>query len=206
MKSLPMAASLCLLCACATVTPDHYYVLNSLPQGALEARADTATQIVLRVSLPALVDRSEMVLNTSADAVTVLEHERWAAPLAELVAQTLAQDFERRRADLLVTGQGLIQPAGAAIKVTIDLVRVTMRTGKQASVDAHWRILDTRTGTASLGRGLQRPSRRGRLRSRRARIERLSGSARGPFGGAVAGGGKTLASRGTPRFREAYRV
>jgi uncharacterized lipoprotein YmbA len=151
MKSLLITAGLCLLGACATVTPDHYYVLSSLPQGALEARTVSATPVILRVSLPTLVDRSEMVLNTSADAVTVLEHERWAAPLAELVAQTLAQDFERRRADLLVTGQGLIQPAGAAIKITIDLVRVTVRTGKQASMDAHWRILDTRTATESLG-------------------------------------------------------
>jgi uncharacterized lipoprotein YmbA len=151
MKSLLITAGLCLLGACATVTPDHYYVLSSLPQGALEARTMSATPVILRVSLPTLVDRSEMVLNTSADAVTVLEHERWAAPLAELVAQTLAQDFERRRADLLVTGQGLIQPAGAAIKITIDLVRVTVRTGKQASMDAHWRILDTRTATESLG-------------------------------------------------------
>jgi uncharacterized lipoprotein YmbA len=151
MKSLPIAAGLCLLGACATVTPDHYYVLSSLPPGTLEARTESPTQVTLRVSLPALVDRSEMVLNTGADAVTVLEHERWAAPLAELIAQTLAQDFERRRADLLVTGQGLIRPAGAALKVTIDLVRVTMRSGKQASMDAHWRILDTRTGTESLG-------------------------------------------------------
>jgi len=149
--SLAAAAGACLLYACATVTPDHYYVLSPLPQGALEARTVSATQVILRVSLPALVDRSAMVLNTSADAVTVLEHERWASPLAELVAQTLAQDFERRRADLLVTGQGLIQPAGAAIKVTIDLVRVTVRSGKQASMDAHWRILDTRTGTESFG-------------------------------------------------------
>jgi uncharacterized protein len=151
MKSVPIAAALCLLGACATVTTDHYYVLSPLPPAALEARIESATQVMLRVSLPALMDRSEMVLNTSADSVTVLEHERWAAPLAELSAQTLAQDFEQRRADLLVTGQGLIRPAGAPIKVTIDLVRVSMRPGKQVSMDAHWRIIDTRSGTESLG-------------------------------------------------------
>jgi uncharacterized lipoprotein YmbA len=150
MKILPIAAALCLLGACATVTTDHYYVLSPLPPGTLEASTESATQVILRVSLPALMDRSEMVLNTSADSVTVLEHERWAAPLAELSAQTLAQDFEQRRADLLVTGQGLIRPAGTAIKLTIDLVRVTVRTGKQVSMDAHWRIIDT-TGTESLG-------------------------------------------------------
>ena len=150
MKSLPSAVGLCLLCACATVRPDHYYILSSQPQGALEARTASATRLVLRVSLPSLVDRPEMVLNTTADGVTMLEHERWAAPLTDLVAQTLAQDIERRRADLLVTGQGL-NPGGAAIKVTIDIVQMTVRRGNQASIDAHWRILDTLTGKQGVG-------------------------------------------------------
>jgi uncharacterized protein len=150
-KSLISVVCLCLLCACATVRPDHYYILSSQPPGALEARTASATQLILRVSLPSLVDRPEMVLNTTADAVTMLEHERWAAPLTDLVAQTLAQDIERRRADLLITGQGLNHPGGAAIKVTIDMVQMTVRRGNQASIDAHWRILDTLTGKEVVG-------------------------------------------------------
>ena len=151
MKSLAAAAFLCLLSACATVRPDHYYILSSQPQGAREARTAPATQVILRVSLPSLVDRSEIVLNTTADGVIVLEHERWAAPLTDLVAQTLAEDIERRRADLLVAGQGVIHPGETAIKVTVDLVQVTVRRGEQASIDAHWRILDARTAKDVIG-------------------------------------------------------
>jgi uncharacterized lipoprotein YmbA len=144
-----MAGLLCLLCACATVHPDHYYILSSQPQGPLETRTAPASQVTLRVSLPSLVDRPEMVLNTSADAVTVLEHERWAAPLADLVAQTLAQDIERRRADLLVTS--LSHPGQARLKVSVDIVQVSVRRGGQASIDAHWRILDARTAGEAVG-------------------------------------------------------
>lgn len=87
-----------------------------------------------------------MVLNVAGDAVTVLEHERWAASLTDLAAQTLAQDLERRRADLLVMGPGLSQAGGAALKVTVEVVQVTARRGKQVSIDAHWRILDMPAG------------------------------------------------------------
>ena len=145
MKSLIAAFSSCLLCACAAV-PDHYYILSSQPPGDIAPRSASAKQVLLRVSLPSLVDRPEMVLNTAGDAVTVLEHERWAASLTDLAAQTLAQDLERRRTDLLVAGPGLSQPGGAALKVTVEVVQVTARRGKQVSIDVHWRISDLLAG------------------------------------------------------------
>ena len=68
MKSLLAAGFfLSLLCACATSRPDHFYILSPLPQGAGDARTTPATQMWLRVTLPSLVDRSEMVLNTSTN-------------------------------------------------------------------------------------------------------------------------------------------
>jgi hypothetical protein len=136
----------CVLAACASRRPDHFYILSAQPQAAGAARTTPAIQATLKVTLPSLVDRSEMVLNTSAETVTVLEHERWAAPLADLVTQTLAQDIERRRTDVLVGGHNLSRTTGAAIRVTVDIVQVRMRRGERASIEAHWRILDTRSG------------------------------------------------------------
>ncbi len=87
-----------------------------------------------------------MLLNTAGDAVTVLEHERWAAPLTDLAAQTLARDLERRRADLLVAGPALSHLGEPALKVTVEVVQVTARRGQQVSIDAHWRIADLLAG------------------------------------------------------------
>lgn len=140
-----------LLCACASSRPDHFYILSAQPRTAGATRTTPAVQATLKVSLPSLVDRAEMVINTSADGVTVLEHERWAAPLADLVTQTLAQDIEQRRADVLVGGHGLGYSSAAAIKMTVDIVQVWMRRGERAGIEAHWRILDTSSGKEVIG-------------------------------------------------------
>ena len=142
---------LCLLCACVTSRPDHFYVLSTQPPGASAARTTPATQVSLRVTLPSLVDRSELILNTSANGVIVLEHERWAAPLADLATQTLARDLELRRSGMLVAAQNAGRSGAAAVKVTVDLVQVTVRRDERASIEAHWRIVDPRTGGDAVG-------------------------------------------------------
>jgi uncharacterized lipoprotein YmbA len=139
------------LCACATSQPDHFYVLSVQPPGVSEARAASVTQATLKVTLPSLVDRSEMILNTSANAVTVLEHERWAAPLSDLVAQALARDIERRRNDVLVAEHRDPHFTGSVVMITVDIVQITVRRGERASVETHWRMLDPRTGKDEAG-------------------------------------------------------
>jgi len=149
-KSLLTAVCcLALLSACASRRPDHFYILSAQPPGASEARTAPAMQVLLRVTLPSLVDRPEMILNTTANGIIVLEHERWAAPLADLVTQTLSRDLERRRSDVLVVPG--VRTGTAAVTVTVDLVQVTVHKGERASIEAHWRILDTRTGGDSVG-------------------------------------------------------
>ncbi len=113
MKSLLLSCVLAAAAAgCASTHPDHFYVLSAVPGAAPAVRAPPTFQAALKVSLPAVVDRAEFVLTTSAEGVTVLEHERWAAPLLDLVTQTLARDIERRRTDVLVAVPGSARPAG----------------------------------------------------------------------------------------------
>jgi uncharacterized lipoprotein YmbA len=142
---------LSLLCACVSSRPDHFYILSAQPQGPSSPRTTPATQVWLRVALPSLVDRSELILNTSTNGVIVLEHERWAAPFADLVTQTLARDLERRRSDVMVADPSVSHPGESAVKVTVDLVQMSVRKGERASIEAHWRILDPRSGSDLVG-------------------------------------------------------
>ncbi|GAC1497763.1 MAG: hypothetical protein NVS1B6_03550 [Steroidobacteraceae bacterium] len=152
MKTLSLAVVAAgLLSACAAGRPDHYYILNAEPSGAAQARKSPATQVQLSITLPLLVDRSQMVLNTTAEGVTVLEHERWAAPLTDLVTQTLAQDIERRRSDLLVAGRGAVLASGYAIQMTVTVLQMTVRRNGKASIETHWRLLGVRTGKDEVG-------------------------------------------------------
>ena len=89
------------------------------------------------------------MLNTSARMMSSSrEHaRRWAAPLADLVTQTLARDLERRRSDLMVADSSVNRAGGGVIiKINVDVVQWTVHRGREASLEAHWRILDPRTG------------------------------------------------------------
>jgi hypothetical protein len=97
--------------ACALSSPDHFYALDSENSPALKARSAFAMQINLHVSLPMMVDRSEIILS-NANGVSILEHERWAAPLPEQFSTTLGQDIEARRPDVIVASRGVSQPDG----------------------------------------------------------------------------------------------
>jgi uncharacterized protein len=151
MKSSVTLCAVGLLCSCASSRPDNFHILSPQPQAAAPPVSAPTTPVVLKITLPSLVDRSEMILNTSADGVTVLEHERWGAPLADLVVQTLGQDIERRRGDLLVGVPGAARGDNAAVKITIDVVQMTARQADHVSIETHWRIVDPRKSTDLTG-------------------------------------------------------
>jgi uncharacterized protein len=137
--------------ACTTSQPDHFYVLSTEPPGARSARTSPVTPLVLRVAVSPVFDRAEMMVNTSPDGVAILEHERWAAPLSDLVRQTLARNLEARRSDLLVSGQGAGRANGPAALISVDIVQLTAYLGGPASIEAHWNIVDPRTGQDRAG-------------------------------------------------------
>jgi uncharacterized protein len=152
MKSLALIACILLLIdACATSPRDRFYVLDSQPGGARESGTDFKRQVTLRVTVPSLVDRAPMVL-TTASGVEVLDHERWAAPLADLVTTTLGQDIERRRSDVVVVRRSADHPQIPVTRMAVDIDRISARLGEQVSIEAHWRLIDAATGKASIGR------------------------------------------------------
>jgi uncharacterized lipoprotein YmbA len=122
-----------------------------LPENASAATAAFATHVTLIISLPPAVDRRQMVIANSADQVLVLEHERWVAPLSDLVAQTLGRDLEQRRADVLVADRSFDQPSLVPVRIRVDIVRMSVRAGAQATLEAHWRVVDARRNTDEIG-------------------------------------------------------
>lgn len=143
--------ALLLVTGCVSRQPDHFYVLDALPPGVGGPAAVFDRQITLRVSVPILVDRAEMVLSAQ-NGVAVPDHERWAAPLADLMTMTLGQDIERRRPDALVLPRSVEQARLPLVKIAVDVDQVTARLGDQVRIEVHWQVSDTSTGKVSLGR------------------------------------------------------
>jgi uncharacterized lipoprotein YmbA len=145
------AGVLLLLSGCVTHHADHFYVIDSQPGAARESNTAFTRQVTLRVSVPSLVDRAEIVVSTP-DGVTVAEHERWAAPLPDLITATLARDIERRRDDVVVLPRRLDKPGVPLTEIAIEVNEVRSLLGHQVSIEAHWRVTDAGSGKVSLGR------------------------------------------------------
>jgi uncharacterized lipoprotein YmbA len=151
MKALLGGLSILLLmAACVSRQPDHFYVLEAQPSAGGQSQG-FRRQVTLRMTVPALVDRNELVLFTK-DGVAVMDHERWAAPLADLMTTTLSQDIERRRGDVVVLLRSADQAKLPLVKITVDVDQVTAHLGEQVSIEAHWRVSDARSGGISVGR------------------------------------------------------
>ena len=143
--------ALLLLTACVSRQRDHFYVLDAQPAGARESRSQFERQVTLRITVPSLVDRGEMVL-ASPDGVAVMDHERWAAPLADLLTAALARDIEQRRSDVVVVSKTADRAGIPVVRVTVDIDQITARMGSPLILETHWRVADTHTGHELLGR------------------------------------------------------
>jgi uncharacterized lipoprotein YmbA len=147
------AGLLILLAACASTTPDHFYVLTVQGQRTSDARPAPTAQATLKLTLPASADRAEMLLDASDGRVVVIEHERWAAPLTDLATQTLARDIERRRNDMLVFTHDMGRSKDTDLRIAVDVVQITLRRGGQARIEAQWQIIDAHSGKVVVGGG-----------------------------------------------------
>ena len=153
---MTVARRLGLLCSVAlagcAAPADHFYALNTLPEGARAAAVPTI-HVRLQVTIPSVVDRNEMVLNTSRNDIVILDHERWAAPLADQVSQTLARDIEGRRIDVLVGDRGFDRVSSPQVTLKVDIVRMSAERGGRATIEAHWRMVEPSAGVDELGSG-----------------------------------------------------
>jgi uncharacterized lipoprotein YmbA len=134
--------SLCavfILCGCVSRQHDHFYVLEAQPTGPAPSRSQFDRQVTLQVTVPSLVDRNELVLAT-ADGVAVLDHERWAAPLADLVTAALGQDIERRRNDVVVLPRSADRAGIPLMRIKVEIDRISARLGESVTIETHWRV------------------------------------------------------------------
>jgi uncharacterized protein len=153
MKSLGLVLTVLLLAACVTRQRDHFYVLSPLPVAVAASRSQFDRQVTLRVTIPSLVDRGEMVI-AGAAGVSVMDHERWGAPLADMIGSALSQDIERRRSDVVVLPKSADKAGIPLIRIVVEIDQVTARLADHLSIETHWRVTDARTGKETLGRDI----------------------------------------------------
>ncbi len=131
---------------CAS-SPSRFYTLNSTATG------DGTTAVsygvaVGPVSIPALVDRPQFMVQVATNRVEVDEFNRWAEPLNNNIARVVAGDL----ATLLGTPQVAMAPLAnfnPAYRVSIDIQRFESVRGKSVLIEAVWVVHRTAAGGAT---------------------------------------------------------
>lgn len=145
MRHLMAVAGAVALAACASA-PVHYYTLIPASDGALaEAAAPAPFQFELMpVGVPAQNDVPQLVVRQGGQAITPLNGERWAAPLADEVRGALSVDLARSTHAQDISG-GVASNGKPVLRIKVDLRRFDSSPGNYARIDATWTVRELRS-------------------------------------------------------------
>ncbi|MGQ0593088.1 MAG: PqiC family protein [Gammaproteobacteria bacterium] len=151
MRRLAAIATLCALAAlaagCAS-PPSRFYTLSGTTTPA--ATSSTVSVAVGPVSIPAEVDRPEIVVSTGPNQVQLDEFNRWASPLENNMARVIAENLVAMLGTPRVSLFPQALSADADYRVAIEVQSFRSVPGEAAVLDAVWtvrRAQDGRTET-----------------------------------------------------------
>ena len=148
------------LAACGTTAAARFYSLSSTTTVATSAAAGGApagsvTVIVGPVSIPASVDRPEFVTTASANSVEINAFNRWAEPLNDGIARTIAGDLAAQLNGATVAVAPLANFA-PTYRVSLRVQRFESSLNESVLVEAVWVVRKEPNGPAQSGHTLAR--------------------------------------------------
>jgi uncharacterized lipoprotein YmbA len=146
---LILCAFMVLWAGCAS-TPSKFYTLSP----TAEPGGGTATYSVAvgPVSVPATVDRPQMVVSVGPNQVRIDEFNRWASPLPGDIARVVAENLSKILGTPLVSVFPQATATGASYRVLIDVMRFESVPGKSVTLDAVWTVRGAKEGALRAGR------------------------------------------------------
>jgi len=134
-----------LLANCASTRAPQFYALSPSLTG-VGATSTNVSVSVGPVSIPADVDRPQIVVRTGPNQVLLAEFDRWASPLKSNIARVIAENL----ATVLGTAQVSVFPqssaAESAYRVGVDVIRFESELGKRVVLDALWTVSSRKSG------------------------------------------------------------
>ncbi len=150
-RRLVIMAALALLATACASDPTHYFTLT--PTATATTAPSTLSVAVGPVSIPATIDRAQIVVSSSgSNQLTFDDFNRWASPLQDNIAHVVAEDL----VVLLGTPRVTLFPQTIATevdyRVEIEVRNFESSPGQAAALDAAWTVRRTKDGKAQTGR------------------------------------------------------
>jgi len=133
-----------IIAGCAS-SPSRFYTLSPTAAPASVPPADYAVSVG-PVSVPAAVDRLQIVVRTGPNQVNIEEFDRWASPLKVDIARVVAGNLIVMLGTPQVTVFPTSSAADASYRVVIDVLRFESEPDRAATLDALWTISAAKGG------------------------------------------------------------
>jgi uncharacterized protein len=135
---------------CGSTPASRFYTLSAAATPA--ATSSNLSVAVGPVSVPAVVDRPQIVVSTSANQVALDEFNRWASPLQNNISRVVADNLVALLGTSRVTLFPQALSADADYRVAIEVQRFDSAPGAAATLDAVWTVRRTKDGRTQTGR------------------------------------------------------
>jgi len=139
-----------LIIGCASTPPSQYYTLTAAKGPA--APSSKLSVAVGPVSVPAVVDRPQMVVDSGPNQVRLEEFNRWAAPLQNAIARVSVENLVQILGTPRVTLTTQTVSADADYRAAVEVQTFQSALGEAAMLDAVWSVRRTKDGKTETGR------------------------------------------------------
>jgi uncharacterized lipoprotein YmbA len=133
----PVCIFAALAVGCAS-SPARFYTLSAMATPA--PTTSTLSVAVGPVSVPAVVDRPQIVVSTGANQAALDESNRWASPLQDNLSGVIAENLVAMLGTPSVTLSPQTLSTDADYRVAIEVQRFESTPGKSAMLDAVWTV------------------------------------------------------------------
>ena len=139
-----------LVAACASTPASRFYTLSAASSTA--APSSNFSIAVGPVSVPAVVDRPQIVVTLGPNQVRMEEFNRWAAPLQNNIARVVADNLVLMLGTPRVILSEQLLSANIDYRAAIEVQSFQSTPGEAAMLDAVWNVRRAKDGKAETGR------------------------------------------------------
>jgi len=145
-----LCAAAALVAGCGTSPPSRFYTLSATATPA--SSSSTLLIAVGPVTVPAVVDRPEIVVSTGPNEVRLDDFNRWASPLQDGLSRAVAENLVAILGTPRVTRFPQPLATDPEYRVAIEVRTFESLPGRAAVLDAVWTVRRAKDGKAQTGR------------------------------------------------------
>jgi uncharacterized protein len=143
--------ALCFLAGCATSPESKFYTLSAVPVVEQSVGVGQVAIAIDPVTIPELVDRSQIVSRVDANRVSIDEFARWAEPLKSQIPRVLAADITQFVPGAIVSTYPQ-RVDDNAYRVSVDVQSFDTSTSGTVTLAVIWSIRAPNKGQKVSGR------------------------------------------------------